>query len=115
MHAREYRSLSVVRKVNEYGAIMWADLRSAWWTPASLPTLQRAWAERLPDRERVPGDSAVLYGGWVVYNHTVALVVPAVALVVVGALTPLVWAARHPARLALLAVPATAMVALIVK
>jgi hypothetical protein len=49
----------------------------------------------------VPGGSDLLYRGWVVYNHTLALAVPALALALVGALTPAVWIARHPARLTL--------------
>jgi hypothetical protein len=52
----------------------------------------------------------VLYGGWVVYNHTVALAVPAVAVALVGALTPLVWVAQHPARLILAALIAAPLV-----
>jgi hypothetical protein len=113
MRAREYRSLSVVRKIGEAGQLAVADLRAAWWTPTSLPTLARAWADRMPDRERVPCGNAVLYRGWVAYNHTVALAVPAVVLAVVGVLTPAVWAARHPARLVLTAVIVTAFTALI--
>lgn len=114
--ARDYRSLPVVGKlagwVAGWALQAWADLRSAWWTPQSLPTVRRAWSERIPDRGRVPGDNPLLYGGWLVYNHTVALVVPLAATVVVGALTPLVWAARHPARLALLSLAATASIVL---
>ncbi|GAA0719691.1 hypothetical protein Drose_05995 [Dactylosporangium roseum] len=109
MRAREYRSLSVL--VN-FRRQVWADLRDAWWMPASLPTFQTAWAERMPDRDRVPGGNGVLYAGWVAYNHTVGLLIPAVALAVVGALTPILWAARHPARLALLTVIVTALYAL---
>lgn len=89
------------------------DLRDAWWTPASLPTFQRAWAERMPDRDRVPGGNGLLYAGWVVYNHTFGLAVPAAVIALVGALTPLVWLARHPARLLLAAVIATALYALV--
>jgi hypothetical protein len=84
------------------------DLRAAWWIPASLPTLRQAWTQRIPDRATVPGDNSVLYAGWIAYNHTIGLLVPTVALAVVGGLTPVVWAARHPARLiltALIAVP----------
>lgn len=113
MRARGYRSLSVVRKIVDVAAVVWADLRSAWWTPVSLPTLRQAWAARMPDRDRVPGDNALLYRGWVAYNHSVALAVPALALALVGLLTPLVWAARHPARFVLTAVIVTSTVALI--
>ncbi len=88
-----------------------ADVVSAWWLPASLPTLSAAWADRTPDRSRVPGDNTVLYRGWLVYNHTVGLAVPAAALAVVGVLTPLVWVARHPARLLLAAAVVAAFVA----
>jgi hypothetical protein len=78
-----------------------ADVREAWWAPASLPTVQRAWANRMPDRDRVPGGNALLYGGWVGYNHTLGLAVPALATAVIGLLSMLVWAATHPARLVL--------------
>lgn len=101
MRTREYRSPRVVSKVADVARTAGADLVSAWWMPASLPTLQRAWADRMPDRETVPGGNEALYRGWVAYNHTVGLAVPAVAVLVVGLLTPLVWAARHPARLGL--------------
>lgn len=101
MRARGYRSLPVVDKIRDRVAVGVEDLRSAWWTPAALPTVQQAWAGRIPDRDTVPGGNAVLYAGWVVYNHTLGLAVPAVAVALVGLLTPLVWAARHPARLAL--------------
>jgi hypothetical protein len=86
MRARGYRSLSVLGKVHGWGAVAWADLRAAWWTPQSLPTLQQAWAGRMPDRERVPGDNALLYRGWVFYNHTVGLAVPAAVLIVLAVL-----------------------------
>lgn len=88
------------------------DLREAWWTPASLPTFSTAWAERMPDRERVPGNNSALYTGWLLYNHTVGLAVPLAALLIVGALTPILWLARHPARLLLAAVITTAIYAL---
>lgn len=96
------RTRSVLR-VTSWIKTIWADLRSAWWVPASLPTVRRAWAERMPDRVKVPGDSRLLYGAWVVYGHTVGLAVPAVAVAVVGVLTVAVWIARHPARLILAA------------
>jgi hypothetical protein len=66
----------------------------------------------MPDRDRVPGDNSVLYAGWVAYNWTVGLAVPLAALAVVGTLTPLLWIARHPARLLLAAVITTALYAL---
>lgn len=113
MRAREYRSLSVWGKVKSVWDYLLDDIRSAWWMPASLPTLQRAWAARFPDRERVPGGNALLYGGWVAYNHTLGLALPAVALAAVGGLTALVWAARHPARLLLTGLITTALIGLI--
>jgi hypothetical protein len=113
--AREgYASPSVlVNTFAGWGRQTWSDLRDAWWTPASLPTFRTAWADRKPDRDRVPGGNSALYHGWVVYNHTVGLAVPAVALLIVGALTPLLWIARHPARLLLAAVITTALIALV--
>lgn len=113
MRAREYRSRSVmVNTFAGWGRQTWSDLRDAWWTPAALPTFQTAWAERMPDRERVPGSNSLLYAGWVVYNHTIGLAVPLIGLAVVGVLTPILWIARHPARLLLAAVITTALVAL---
>jgi len=112
--AREgYRSPTVmVNGLVGWGRQTWADLRDAWWTPASLPTFQTAWAERMPDRDTVPGNNTALYYSWVAYNHTVGLAVPATVILLVGALTPLVWLARHPARLLLAAVITTALIAL---
>lgn len=95
-----------------WGRQTWTDLRDAWFMPASLPTFRTAWLERMPDRDRVPGSNAALYAGWVAYNHTVGLVIPAVALAVVGLITPLLWIVRHPARLLLTAVIVTALYAL---
>lgn len=113
MRARGYDSRSVmVNTFVGWGRQTWADLRDAWWTPASLPTLRTAWTERMPDRDRVPGDNSVLYAGWVAYNWTVGLAVPLAALAVVGTLTPLLWIARHPARLLLAAVITTALFAI---
>jgi hypothetical protein len=90
-----------------------AEARSWWWTPTSLPTLSRVWAERMPDRDKVPGDNAVLYGAWVGYSHTVGLVVPTVALALVGVLTVVAWIARHPARLAVASALAAAITFLV--
>ena len=106
---RVYRSLTVIRNA---AATAWADLRSAWWMPDSIPTISRAWAERNPDMDRVPGGSPALYTAWRIYSHTVGLAVPALAAAVVGALTPLVWAARHPARLAVTVIVAIALAAI---
>lgn len=111
--ARDYRSLSVLSKTRYIASTVWADIRSAWWWPQSLPTFRQAWAERFPDRERVPGGNALLYGGWTAYNHTLGLLLPAVAVVIVGAATGLVWAARHPARLLLTGLITTALIGLI--
>lgn len=77
------------------------DIRDAWWIPQSLPTMRQAWGERFPNRGRVPGGSEVLYKLWTAYAHTVGLIVPAVALGAIGLLTPIVWVARHPARMGL--------------
>ena len=113
MRAREYGSRSVmVNTFVGWGRQTWSDLRDAWFMPASLPTFQVAWAERMPDRDTVPGSNAALYAGWILYNHTLGLLIPAVALAVVGALTPILWIARHPARLLLTAVITTALYAL---
>lgn len=108
--AGEYRSLPVVGKVRGLAATVVGDLRGAWWMPASLPTLRQAWEQRMPDRDKVPGGSGLLYRGWVVHNHTVGLAVPAVAVAVMGALTLLVWVARHPARVGLAAALAAPLV-----
>lgn len=113
MRAREYGSRSVmVNTFVGWGRQAASDLRDAWFMPASLPTFKVAWAERMPDRDTVPGSNAALYAGWVAYNHTVGLLIPAVALAIVGALTPILWIARHPARLLLTAVITTALYAL---
>jgi hypothetical protein len=90
-----------------------ADFRRSWWMPASLPTIGQAWARRTPDRTRVPGGNGALYAGWVVFNHSVGLLVPALALALVGVVTPLVWVAGHPARLALAALVAVPLVVMI--
>jgi hypothetical protein len=95
-----------------WGRQTWADLRDAWWTPASLPTWRIAWAERMPDRDRVPGNNSALYAGWVAWNHTIGLAVPLAAIAVVGALAPLLWIVRHPARFLLAAIITTALYAL---
>lgn len=102
MRAREYGSRSVlVNTFAGWGRHTWTDLRDAWFMPESLPTLRDAWADRIPDRDLVPGSNAVLYAGWVAYNHSIGLAVPLLALAVVGVLTPILWIARHPARLLL--------------
>ncbi|MGI5247625.1 hypothetical protein [Dactylosporangium sp. CA-139066] len=102
----------MVNTFDGWGRQALADLRDAWWTPAALPTFSTAWAERMPDRDRVPGGNTALYAGWIAYNHTVGLAVPLAALAVVGVLTPLLWIARHPARLLLAAVITTALIAI---
>ncbi len=119
VRGRARESIKVTERYGKIGGVFvlwgrqaWADLREAWWTPAALPTFSTAWTERMPDRDRVPGNNSLLYGGWVVYNLTVGLAVPAAVILLVGALTPLVWIARHPARLLLAAVITTALYAL---
>lgn len=114
LHARmRARGLSVPRVTAAF-KVVGADLRESWWVPPSLPTVARAWSERFPDRDRVPGDHVALYCAWLVYNHTIGLLVPALALALVGVLTPLVWVARHPARLLLTAVVVVPVVATLV-
>jgi hypothetical protein len=113
-HARMRTRGTSVLRVTAGFKVMWFDLRDCWWTPASWPTLQRAWAERMPDRDAVPGDNTALYRGWVAYNHTVGLLVPLVGLLVVGLVTPALWMARHPARLLLAAAVAAPFVAALV-
>lgn len=110
--ARGRARVAVTDGHRKIGRWITAEARAWWWTPESLPTLSRAWQERMPDRGRVPGGNPVLYGAWVVYNHA-ALIVPAAALAVVGVLTVAVWVARHPARLALAAALATAITFLV--
>lgn len=105
--ARDYQST-----IRQWAATTQADLRSAWWTPASLPTLTHAWNTRHPDPTRVPGGNPLIATAWSAYNHTIGLGIVLVALTVVALITPLVWAARHPARLALTVVVTTALVAL---
>ncbi len=91
-----------VPRVTAAAKVMWSDLRESWWLPASVPPVTKAWSERWPDRDRVPGNSEVLYTAWAVYNHTLMLPVVAVLNLAVGVATPLVWVVLNPARLALL-------------
>lgn len=100
-------SATISGKVKAWSATMVADLREAWWTPTSLPTWRAAWAERMPDRASVPGDNALLHGGWTVWNHAVRLPVVGLTLGVCALLAMAVFAAGHPARAALLAAVAT--------
>lgn len=111
VHARMRTRGPIVHRVTAAVGGVWADLRSCWWAPASLPTVQRAWVERFPDRDRVPGNSDLLYRGWLVYNHTIGLLVPLVTVAAVGVLTPAVWIVRHPARLGLTLLLATPVIA----
>lgn len=99
-----------VPRVTAAAKVMWADLRESWWLPASVPTVAKAWSQRWPDRERVPGGSDVLYTAWAVYNHTLMLPVVALLNLAVGVLTPVVWVLLNPARLALLALVAIPIV-----
>lgn len=115
-HARGYASRTVIgKRVVENLRLAGADLREAWWMPASMPTWNQAWADRKPDIERVPGRHRGVWLAWCAYSHTVGLLVPIVGLVLVGAVTPVLWAARHPARFALLTVLVTSTVALAVR
>lgn len=112
VHARTRASLAAHGSLDKITGWVASEARTWWWTPESLPTLARVWADRMPDRERVPGNNPGLYWAWVVYNHTVGLLVTAAALTAVGFLTMAVWVVRHPARLLLLAaaIGAVAMV-----
>ncbi len=101
-HARMRARDTSVPRVTAAAKVMWADLRESWWLPASVPPVAKAWRGRWPDRDRVPGNSEVLYTAWAVYNHTVVLPVVAVLNLAVGVATPLVWVLLNPARLALL-------------
>ncbi len=96
-----------VPRVTAAARVMWSDLRESWWLPATVPPVAKAWRGRWPDRDRVPGNSEVLYTAWAVYNHTVALPAVAILNLLVGALTPVVWTLAHPARLALAALITT--------
>lgn len=111
VHARMRTRGSILHRVTAWAEVMWVDLRSAWFLPASIPTVTRAWAGRMPNRERVPGNSDALYWGWVAYNHTIGLAVPAAAVAAIGLLTPAVWIILHPARFALAALLAVPLVA----
>lgn len=110
-HARMRTRGPIVRRVTAWLNIMWADLRDCWWLPASIPPLRKAWAERVPDLSRVPGENPALHRAWVVYNHTLGLLAPAVAVGIVAALTPAVWIVLHPARLGLALLLLTPLVA----
>lgn len=90
-----------VPRVTAAAKVMWADLRGSWWLPESVPTVVEAWRTRWPDRDTVPGGSEVLYTAWAVYNHLLALPAVAVFNLLVGLLTPVIFAVRHPARLLL--------------
>jgi hypothetical protein len=90
-----------------------ADLREAWFWPTAVPTLQRAWAGRYPDRKTVPGESAWLYYPWIFYNHAIGLPLVTAAYALIGVLTPMVWVFLHPARGLLFLTVAAAAAALI--
>lgn len=87
------------------------DVAASWWLPSSIPTVKTAWRERIPDRDSVPGNSELLFRGWVVWNHTVGLLVPLLAAAVAGLLAAPVFVVRHPARLALAVVLVAPVVA----
>ncbi len=90
--------------------VVWSDLRESWWLPASVPTVVKAWADRFPERDRVPGGSDALWMAWAVYNHAVMLPVVALMNLTVGLVTPVVWVLLNPARLALLLLVAVPLV-----
>jgi hypothetical protein len=88
-----------VRKVKGWAATVWGDICGMWILPDGWPNpLRLAWAGRMPDRSRVPGDNALMYGLWVGYNHMVALPFAMLAVLLVGALTAVAWMVLHPAR-----------------
>jgi hypothetical protein len=94
----------LVAKVRGFFARTGDDLADAWWTPESLPAIER---------DRVPGGNAVLYGGWVAYQHAVAIPAVAVIHAAVGVLNIALWLVLHPARLLLASIVFAAAVALI--
>ncbi len=114
-HVRTRAQEPSVHRVTAAARVMWADLQAAWWLPESIPTVEEAWADRFPDRDRVPGNSDLLWRGWVVWNHTIGVAAPLLAAAVGGLLAPAVFVLRHPARfgllLAITAVFAAAIVA----
>lgn len=96
----------MVESVGEY--------RHWWWTPQSLPTITRAWRDRLPPHDRVPGGHKILYGAWVGWNHTIGLAVPVAAAALVGVISTVAWMLAHPARgLLTLTLLAAALAALV--
>ena len=102
-----------ISRLRGFVGTVWSDIRSAWWAPASLPTVRQAWTQRVPDRTRVPGDNGLLYGGWWVYNHFAALPLITVITGVVGALGVAGWVLLNPARIGLAIVIAAPIAALI--
>lgn len=99
VRAREYtRTTSTGKRLAAALRIMWADIRGSWWAPASLPTISAAWAHRVPDRSRVPGDSPILWWGWVAWTHSVGLVAPVAGAALMGMVGTAVWVLSHPAR-----------------
>ena len=101
-HVRMRAQDASVPRVTAAAKVMWSDLLESWWLPGSIPTVAKAWSDRFPERDRVPGGSDALWMAWAVYNHAVMLPVVALLNVAVGVLTPLVWALLNPVRLALL-------------
>jgi hypothetical protein len=82
------------------------DDAQEWWVLVERPpSLRELWQTRMPDRLRVPGDSGILYGGWVVWNH-LRLIPAALAFA-------LLVLSTHPARGINAAVMITALIAMI--
>ncbi len=101
-HVRMRTRDASLPRVTAAAKVVWSDLRGSWWLPGSVPTVVEAWRERWPDRDDVPGESELLYTAWAGYNFA-ALVPIALFNLLVGALTPVLFVLRHPARLALAA------------
>lgn len=81
-----------------------SDLANAWVWRGSPPTLADLWANRVPDREAVPGQNRALWTAWIVFNH--------LALIWTALLAVPLWVLQHPAR-TLLAAAVVAPIVLI--
>lgn len=113
-HARMRARTASVPRVTAAAKVMWSDLRGSWWLPASVPTVARAWAQRWPDRDRVPGNSEPLYVAWAVWNLAIALPAAVLATAVAGLLAPALFVLSHPARAAFAALLAVIVYAAVV-
>jgi hypothetical protein len=96
--ATTQRDGKILARVRRAGHTVAADFRTAWWTPASLPTVAHVWHNLTPDIERVPGKSDVLQGFWTAYNIFVALPAVLLATGLIGALSTAAWVLTNPAR-----------------